>query len=348
MAVTAKASSLRGYAALVDELGGDGGRLLERFGIDRATMDDADALVSAEALGWALEVAAAEFDCPDFGLRLAARQDGSEFGFLTVAVMNSATVGEALRQLCRYLHIQHAGLVLELVPDPEQQAGIIGLHLGDPAESGGLTQGIDFAVAVLHTTLRRARHGDYGLRSVRLPHPAPRDPDRYLAFFGVTTSFGHDTTVLRIAADALAQPVLGSDRCVRALAVDYLNRNFPQPERTMSARVRVAIESLAMTATIGAVAQRLTVHERTLQRALAAEGTTFSRLLDEARRDATYRLLSETDFAMARITALVGLQEPSALTRAARRWFGAPPQHVRNMARALRDDTSRPPGVAQG
>ncbi|AFU03779.1 AraC family transcriptional regulator [Nocardia brasiliensis] len=348
MAVMAKAASLRGYAALVDELGGDGCRMLERFGIAPTTMDSEDAVVTAESLGWALEVAAVEFGCPDFGLRLAARQDGSEFGFLMVAAMNSATVGEALQQICRYLHIQHAGLVLELVPDPERHAGVVGIHLADPAEAAGLTQGIDFAVGVLHTTLQRTRGGDYGLRGLRLPHPAPLDTGRYLDFFGLAPSFGHDTTILRIAADVLQEPVVGSNPAVRTLAVDYLSRNFPGPGRTMSARVRTAIEALAMTATIGAVAERLTVHERTLQRTLAAEGTTFSRLLDETRRDATYRLLSETDFSMARITALIGLQEQSALTRATRRWFGAPPQHIRSTVRATRGHPAEPPGVIRG
>ncbi|MFI9403331.1 AraC family transcriptional regulator [Nocardia sp. NPDC052316] len=347
MAVMARAASLRGFADLVDELGGDGRGMLARFGIEPGAVESEDALVTAESMGWLLEVAAAEFRCLDFGLRLAARQDGSEFGPLSVAVLHSATVGEALECLCRYLHIQHTGIVLEIVPDPEGDSGVVGIHLGDPAEAVGFAQGIDHGAGILHLLLWRTQNGDYGLRGVQLPHPPLAEVARYLEYFGVEPSFGRATTVLRVPLDLLDRPVLGSDRTVRAIAVDYLTRNFPQLNRAMSARVRTSIESLALTATIGTVAERLSVHQRTLQRTLAAEGTSFSRILDETRRDVAYRLLCETDLSMARITALIGMQEQSALTRAARRWFGVPPQQVRFAHKAFRGVPEAAP-LAQG
>jgi AraC-like DNA-binding protein len=81
--------------------------------------------------------------------------------------------------------------------------------------------------------------------------------------------------------------------------------------------------------TISAVARLLTMHPRTLQRRLAAESTTFEAILDEVRREATERLITETDLPLAQVTALVGLTEPSALSRAGRRWFGRSPRELR-------------------
>jgi AraC-like DNA-binding protein len=77
------------------------------------------------------------------------------------------------------------------------------------------------------------------------------------------------------------------------------------------------------------VARVLDLHPRTLQRRLAEEGTTFGAVLDETRRSAALRWLTTTDVPLGQIAGLVGLSESSALTRCARRWWGAPPRDVR-------------------
>lgn len=137
-----------------------------------------------------------------------------------------------------------------------------------------------------------------------------------------------------IADDDALVPAESLSRALK-VAMDFLDRNYPDPEHTMTTRVRSAIDEalLESKADIDTVARMLTVHARTLQRALAAEGTTFTEILDDARREAVYRLLRETDLPMSRITTLVGLREQSALTRVVRRWYGTTPQRIRSAAR---------------
>ncbi|MEC3952340.1 AraC family transcriptional regulator [Nocardia sp. CDC153] len=335
MAIMARAASMRGYRELVDELGGDGKELLARYGISLDAVASDDALVPAESMGWALEVGAVELDCPDLGLRLAARQDSEILGLLAVAIANSATVGAGIACAARFLSIHHGGVSITLVPDPEGHTGVVALNYRDNAEVAGFSQAIDHGAGLIHRFLRQGA-GDYGLRSIHLPHPARAATARYTEFFGADVHFDRPTTVLRFAAELLHRPVLGSNPMLHKLAMDFLDRNYPEPDRTMTARVRLAIDRafLESKADIETVARMLTMHERTLQRALAAEGSTFTGVLDEARRDATYRLLCETDLPMSRITTLIGLREQSALTRVVRRWFGSTPQQLRTAARA--------------
>ncbi|MFE9575046.1 helix-turn-helix transcriptional regulator [Nocardia sp. NPDC006044] len=148
------------------------------------------------------------------------------------------------------------------------------------------------------------------------------------------------TTIFRFPAELLAQPMIESNPLVHKLALDFLERNFTHLDRTMTARVRLAVDRALVesSADIGTVARMLTVGERSLQRALAAEGTTFTAILDTARRDIAYRLLCETDISVGRITTLVGLREQSALTRVVRRWYGATPQQIRTEARRRLSD----------
>ena len=82
-----------GYRHLVADLGGDPARLLRRAGIRVSALDQLTALISFEAVIDLLESSAADLACPDFGLRLADRQDLGTFGALAVAMRYSATVG---------------------------------------------------------------------------------------------------------------------------------------------------------------------------------------------------------------------------------------------------------------
>ena len=130
-------------------------------------------------------------------------------------------------------------------------------------------------------------------------------------------------------------PVPGGNQVLREVALDYMRSHFPAPEQTVDDRVRrVLTQSLGSSPVdIAAVARLLRTHPRTLQRRLAAEGTTFEAILDDVRRAAAYRLITQTDLSLTQVTAMVSLAEQSALSRAARRWFGLSPRDLRRSAR---------------
>ncbi|MGB8945046.1 MAG: helix-turn-helix transcriptional regulator, partial [Streptomyces sp.] len=90
---------------------------------------------------------------------------------------------------------------------------------------------------------------------------------------------------------------------------------------------------------IGTVAHLLNVHPRTLQRRLRAVGTTFAEVIDEERRSAARRYLTETDLPLGQVALLLGLSEQSALNRCCRRWWGTTPRAVR----ALGQEAGEPP-----
>ena len=61
-----------------------------------------------------MERSAAELRCPDFGLRLAERQDIGILGTLTVAMRYSATVGEAMQCASEYLEVYNAAIAFTI------------------------------------------------------------------------------------------------------------------------------------------------------------------------------------------------------------------------------------------
>lgn len=332
MRAMVRAAALRGLEPLVDGLGGDGAALLVRFGIPPGTADDA--LVPAAAVGRLLETAAAELTCPDLGLRLAEQQDVGILGPLAVAIESSRTMGDALDCASRFLSVHSSALRTSQVPDPEGVRGVIGLRYGGAGGEIPPPQVVDLGIGLWHRIILLLHGGPYGLRSVHLTHPPLAPVDRYTGFFGADVRFARDAAVLRVPVGLAATPVHGGDEVLHAIAVEFLESHFPDPGAMVAPRVRAALtQSLGSSPVrIGSVGRLLRLHPRTLQRYLAAEGTTFDAILDDVRRDAADRLITRTDLPFSQVATMVGLAEQSALTRAVRRWHGVTPREVRRRA----------------
>lgn len=71
------------------------------------------------------------------------------------------------------------------------------------------------------------------------------------------------------------------------------------------------------------------VSERTFQRQLETEGTSYSKLLAEFRQNETLRRLNEKDGTIASIASELGYADQAGLTRAFRRWTGQAPSRFR-------------------
>jgi AraC-like DNA-binding protein len=78
------------------------------------------------------------------------------------------------------------------------------------------------------------------------------------------------------------------------------------------------------------IARRLAISPQTLRRKLAAEGTSLREVRETVLRDAAVTALVQGDEPIAEIAARLGFSEPSAFTRAFRRWTGSPPSAYRS------------------
>ena len=81
--------------------------------------------------------------------------------------------------------------------------------------------------------------------------------------------------------------------------------------------------------TLEAVADRLKMHPRTLNRRLRAERTTFRKLLNQARFDMARQLLAGTHMGVSGISGALGYAETSAFTHAFRHMAAASPAEWR-------------------
>lgn len=160
----------------------------------------------------------------------------------------------------------------------------------------------------------------------------PANPDPHKAVFHCSMTFGCAANrVLLSRSDILATLPTWDDHLSElhdSLARDQLALLQPP---SMSDRVRKLID-LGLRHGVPSksdVAQMLCMSERTLQRRLDGEGTTFKSLIDIARRDLADSLLRRPHVSLDDLAVAMGFADESAMYRACRRWFGMTPGEYR-------------------
>ncbi|WP_433680542.1 AraC family transcriptional regulator [Nocardia sp. CA-119907] len=329
-----RSAGLRGFRATVAELGGNAEEFATTVGLPIAALDTDDLLVPDQAVAAALELAAQRLDCPDLGLRISRRQDLDMLGPLALAIRNSPTLADVLECCSRYLFLHARSLNLTLEPDPYGDRGVIALRYGIRHGLPTPVQGTDLGLAFVHRTFQRLVDERYGLRSVELPH-RPAAPIRlYEEFFGAPVRVERSAAALRIPRRLAALSLSGGDENLHRLAMAFLAEQSGGADAAIAPKVRAAVQQLLGTSPpeITAVARLLTIHPRSLQRRLAAEGSSFATIVDTVRRDEARRYLTTTDMPMSQVASLIGLSEQATFTRCCRRWWGTTPTGVRREA----------------
>jgi len=338
MTAMVRASGLQGYQSLVRGLGADPLKLLQRQRIAPESLNDDEALIPVRSVVNLLEASAAATQCPDFGLRLAQKQDISLLGPLAIAMQNSRTVADALHVASLHLFVHSPALVFTVIPKSSLVPGGVELRIEivlsrQPVQR----QVMDQCLGDTHHMLRFLAGDRYVLKAVALPHAPAASLKTYTSFFNAPVHPVQEHGGLHISRQTLSVTLQAVNESLRQMAVDYLTAHFGDPGQSISSRVRLAIRRTLSTvhASKPAIADLLGMHQRTLQRRLEAEGTSFEDIREEVRKQAALRYLCETRVPFTQLAGLIGLSEQSALTRSCRRWFGETPSEVRRRGQPL-------------
>lgn len=337
MSEIVRAEALRGFREVAGELGGDGDALLRASNIDPAALADGDAYLSYRRVINVVERAAAELKAPDFGLRMAQKTGAGMLGPLSVAMYNAETVRDAITIAQRFFHFHNPAVIISLARFDDVCDFInLDVRMRRPPKH---PQTFERGIATLHGFLGTVCGAAYKPREVRFTH-APLSPlPVYRAVFGVTPTFEAPECGIALMRTLIDAPQMGSNPQVRRIAEHFLESVAPpatHAEDLIAARARQIIERLLRAGEFeqGDVARAFGLHERTLQRRLKAEGTSFETLRDEARRDWARNLLGQRNVPLSHIAEVLGYAEASAFTRASQRWFGASPREVRRRVAA--------------
>lgn len=332
-----RASGIRGYVRLMQSLGVDPLPLLRRCHIALESLQDDEALLPLRATMQLAELSAAQTGVGDFGLRLAERQDIGILGPLGIVLQNAPTAAQALRYASRYLFVHSPGVAMSFLdPSPRVDNAVELVFDVNLPERPQQRQTIDLTLGIAHRIIALLTGEHYRLEMVTLPHTPIAPLSHYRRFFGVPVLAQQERAALHIHRATLDASMRGTNPALRQITEDFLARHFRNPDESLSSRVRLALRRMLGTpqASKTDIAAMLAVHPRTLQRRLAAEGSSFEAIREALRQELALQYLRETTIPLGQLSGLLGFPEQSAFSRACRRWFGEAPSALRGRHRA--------------
>ena len=260
-----------------------------------------------------------------------ALTSAERFGVVGFLARSGSTWDDALTDLVRYhllLGTEHAEL--------RRDEGTVTLTFEMSRTLLALRHPGEARLASMLTGWRHAIGASDRPLMVTVPHAAPSDEREYADLLDAPVTFGATTYGIVWARGQVTRSHLAKDsqahRFFEHVANQALERAGP---RALEQQVRDALlrDLDRGPPTLRAVAHRLAVSSRTLQRRLGDAALSFSGLVDQVRQRRALTLLETSDRTLMEIASDVGFQDVSALRRACHRWVGVSPAEVRARAR---------------
>jgi AraC-like DNA-binding protein len=318
------------------------GALRQELGLSLSDFDDPDALLPFETYVAAWEAITRTPESADLGLRLGAHSEPRLLGALGYAMVHAASALGAIELFRRYRRLVSD----TLAPEIEVNEAFVTYRLVWPARVARIYQFADCAFQSTLTLLRAIAGlpADAPLAvEARYQCPLPPGPDR-AATLGCPVWFNAPETRFVLRRAPLEAPLPRASAELFGYLerhADALLRRLPADGRTSVRARRLITEALrGGEPTPLEVAKKLGLSERTLQRRLREEGSSFAQILDSVRRELAELYLSEPRVAAHEVAFLIGYSEPSAFYRAFRRWTGVTPQAFRQRTRETATRTS--------
>ncbi len=313
--------------------GHDSRLLFERAGLDPNKLHDPNARYPYAGVRKLWRLAVEQTDDPCFGLVAARFWHPSNFHGLGFAWMASTNLKEAMERAIRYFRI--------VTTDPEQlrliehRDSYVFIVDASKVLHRGLDQEYDFFLALLVNMCRSSCGLALKIERVTMERSAPRCASRFNDFFGTQVEFSAAQNAVFFSKADLERPLPTANVELALANEQIVQRYLARIDRSdIVIRVKTLLirELPSGQVTEEAIAKDLNMSQRTLQRKLREEGTTYKELLDETRRDLAAKYIQVSNVSINEITYLLGFSEPSNFSRAFKRWTGVSPSVYRQSA----------------
>jgi AraC-like DNA-binding protein len=305
---------------LLGRLDIDARAFLTALDIDDAT--GPDTYVAGERVDRLLDELAAARGDPAFGLTMAHIAVVRPLGLFGHLVWLSGTVRDGLERAVKFYSVITRRATLEL----EHRGAITLLHQHRVANVPRGPILTEFLFASFALRVRAATEGRFALRAVRFAHRKTATPV-YREVFGVVVTFGAPSDELELDTDQLDLPLISADPITSAaIEAKVVNLTAGTTGRSpfLDRARRAAADNLAAPS-LAAIGKTLGISARTLRRHLEQEGMSLRTLVDDVRRERADQLLASGTSAK-EVAFVLGFSEPSAFSRAYKRWTGRAPK----------------------
>jgi AraC-like DNA-binding protein len=322
-------------AALVTDLV----RYLERNGVtdacdallvDPAILDTPNARIPGSIMERVWERSSELLNDPDLGLHCAENFHPGALNILGYVLLSCRTSLEALGRLAQYAALLNEGMRVRVITSDGRTRVCYDVvpHFNNYLDRSPRHAMETMACGTL-VTMRRLTAADVRALAVSFQHPAPADTSEHRRIFGDVVRFSQAENSIEFRSADLELNLLSSNPALLEIfdaqarqLLAQLDHRGPLSRRILellAKRIAVAAPSLEE------VAAELAMSERSIQRALRNENTSYRQLVEDVRKEMAVQHLARPGASATEAAFLLGFSEPSAFTRAFRRWTGAAP-----------------------
>lgn len=317
----------------LEELGVRASAVLRRAGLSQGFVEQPRVLLDTEEF-FALWSAVGEVSRnPAVGLQLGTETKTERFHPIGLAALSSENFGAAIGQMARYKQLTCPEEIFQEMDEDEWSIQFRWL-LAEGIEPPALVE------CCFAWVLSIGRHGT-GTRLSPLrvefiqPRPHVKTIERH---FGCPVVCGASrNAIIFRASDAQRRFVTRNAELLGMLAPQF-ERELKQEnsDENFVDGVRVAVQQklTGRRPSIDDVAEALHVSSRTLQRRLQDAGSSFQRVLEEARHHLARHYLNNSALELNEAAYLLGYEDGNSFVRAFRTWEGVPPAQWREQQRA--------------
>jgi AraC-like DNA-binding protein len=331
MSTLVRAACLTRYAEVAREAGLDPVRQLLDAGLDPVVLREPDLMIPTDRVRLLLEVSANRSGIEAFGLRMAQSRQLSNLGPVGMLVRDQPTLRDSIKVLMRYQSAMNGALAM-LIEENGELAIIREELVARSTEP--LRQAIELAIGVLYVTIRQMLGAAWRPRRVCFSHAAPHDPTDHYQFLGRSVEFGQKFNGIVCRTIELDTPNPQADPLMARYAQLLLDTT-PLATTTLSDVTLAHVHRIILLllpsgrCTIEHASSLLGLACRTVQRRLASEGTSFSELVNELRKETAERHITKSMRPLTEVAALLGFSELSGFSRWYQQQFGCSPSKAR-------------------
>ncbi|ROZ66552.1 AraC family transcriptional regulator [Ramlibacter sp. WS9] len=303
--------------------GAERAALLRAMGPGAGSLEDPDERLPTRCYYNLIAAAAQALDDPWFGIHYLETAQPADIGAVGFAAVTSASYAEALARVARYLGFLTQSEQMVLTPEPDGMRVSWRLLGPEHPAHAMVSEMYAYNVTGLASRLLGVPVVPRSLAFRHMPR-APRA--QYARMFGCEPGFGAAEDACRLDACVLEHPMPQADVAMAAFFDRWLAGRTPAPVLTLRRELEQALLGSLSQGVPGieALAGRMCISARTLQRRLAEEGLTLRALAEDVRRRVALQQVG-AGVPLAEVCYLLGFADTRSFFRAFRRWTGQSP-----------------------
>jgi AraC-like DNA-binding protein len=311
-------------------------KLIRAHGIEpRSIMEDPDFMIPSLTLRALWKQSHELSRDPLLGMHAAQVVPENAYPVTDHLVRVAANVSDAFLSVSRYWKVTIPSLQMSF--NSGAAGSVFELSSVTPSGVEIPREMIEYTFAIVLQRIRQFSTKDWAPVRVEFNDEYAPGPKEHERVFRCPVTFGAETNRVYIDKETLEIKQFASDPSLFTLLTRFADQELRRINQSgepdaieiddVQGRVRHALEAALSTSDISveAIATKLAMSSRTLQRKLEAEGTSYQEVLDRLRMELAERFLKQR--ALGKMTVddisfLLGFSEPSAFYKAYKRWTG--------------------------